>query len=503
MGKLAGKTALLTKRFQLMQSNRRTFIKSLSAASAVVATEGIARPFGAPAYIPNLMKVSPNDKIRIATIGMGIQGNFDTQAALRSPDVELVAVADLYDGRLEHAKTAFGKDKNLFTTRDHREILARPDVDAVLVVTPDHWHDHITIAALKAGKHVYCEKPMVQHLNEGKAVIDAWKKSGKTMQVGSQRISSSAFQEAKRLVQAGEIGTINYIESNNDRFNSIGAWNYSVPPDASTQTVDWDRFLGDAPKHPFDAKRFFRWRNYKDYGTGVAGDLFIHLITGVHFVTNTLGPTRIYSSGNLAYWKDGRDVPDVMTSVMDYPKTDQHDAFQMVLRVNFANAGKISNVTRIIGNEGQIEFSEENLIMTKKKLPAAPGYGGYDSFFTFTEPVQQEFVKQYDALYPPEMRKAEPVKEVKFESPKNEDAHARHFADFFDNVRKGSQGTIEDPVFGFRAAAPVLASNESYFEQKIVHWDPITMTQKDPTPASKPSPKKKPLMPGKSIAKKA
>ena len=503
MGKLPGKTALLTKHSQLMQSNRRTFIKSLSAASAVVATEGIARPFGAPAYIPNLMKVSPNDKIRIATIGMGIQGNFDTQAALRSPDVELVAVADLYDGRLEHAKTAYGKDKNLFTTRDHREILARPDVDAVLVVTPDHWHDHITIAALKAGKHVYCEKPMVQHLNEGKAVIDAWKKSGKTMQVGSQRISSSAFQEAKRLVQAGEIGAINYIESNNDRFNSIGAWNYSVPPDASTQTLDWDRFLGDAPKHPFDAKRFFRWRNYKDYGTGVAGDLFIHLITGVHFVTNTLGPTRIYSSGNLAYWKDGRDVPDVMTSVMDYPKTDQHDAFQMVLRVNFANAGKISNVTRIIGNEGQIEFSEENLIMTKKKLPAAPGYGGYDSFFTFTEPVQQDFVKQYDAKYPPETRKAEPVKEVKFESPKNEDAHARHFADFFDNVRKGSQGTIEDPVFGFRAAAPVLASNESYFEQKIVHWDPITMTQKNPTPVGNPSPKKKPYVPGKSIAKKA
>ena len=168
----------------------------------------------------------------------------------------------------------------------------------------------MTIAALKAGKHVYCEKPMVQHLNEGKAVMDAWKKSGKTMQVGSQRISSAAFQEAKRLVQAGEIGAINYIESNNDRFSAIGAWEYSIPPDASTQTVDWDRFLGDAPKQPFDAKRFFRWRNYRDYGTGVAGDLFIHLITGVHFVTNTMGPTRMYSSGNLAYWKDGRDVPD-------------------------------------------------------------------------------------------------------------------------------------------------------------------------------------------------
>nr|WP_293837235.1 Gfo/Idh/MocA family oxidoreductase [uncultured Arsenicibacter sp.] len=468
-----------------MQSTRRNFIKGVTAASALAATQSMAGPFS---IIRNLKKVSPNDKIRIATIGMGIQGNYDTQAALRNPDVELVAVADLYDGRLEHAKTAFSKD--LFTTRDYREILARKDIDAVLVVTPDHWHDHITIAALKAGKHVYCEKPMVHHINEGKAVIDAWKKSGKTMQVGSQRISSAAFQEAKRLVQAGDIGAINYIESNSDRFNAIGAWNYSIPTDASTQTLDWDRFLGDAPKRPFDATRFFRWRNYRDYGTGVAGDLFVHLITGVHFVTNSMGPNRIYSSGNLAYWKDGRDVPDVMTSVMDYPKSDQHEAFQMVLRVNFANAGKINNMTRIIGNEGQIEFSENGLIMTKKKLPLAPGYGGYDSYFTFTEDVQKEFTKQYDAKFPPETRATEPVKEVKFESPKNDDAHARHFGDFFDNIRKGSQGTIEDPVFGFRAAAPVLACNESYFEKKVVYWDPLTMTQKTGPNTGKPVAKK-------------
>ncbi|GAB3748152.1 Gfo/Idh/MocA family protein [Spirosoma pomorum] len=476
----------------MQSSSRRSFIKTLSAASALVTTERVARPFHdlLPAYIPNLKKASPNDKIRIATIGMGIQGNYDTQAALRNPDIELVGVADLYDGRLTHAKTAFGKDKELFTTRDYREILQRKDVDAVLIVTPDHWHDRITIAALNAGKHVYCEKPMVQNINEGKPVIDAWKKSGKTMQVGSQRISSAAFQEAKRLVQAGEIGAINYIESNSDRFNAIGAWQYSIPPDASPDTLDWDRFLGDAPKHPFDPKRFFRWRNYRDYGTGVAGDLFIHLITGVHFVTGAMGPNRVFASGNLAYWKDGRDVPDVMTSIMDYPKTDQHDAFQMVLRVNFANAGKISNVTRIIGNEGQIEFSENNLILTKKKLPLAPGYGNYDSFFTFSEPVQQEFVKQYDAQYPEESRKAEPAKELRFDAPKDDDAHAKHFADFFTNVRNGSQGTIEDPVFGFRAAAPVLASNLSYFEKRVVNWDPVTMTQKGATSASKPTAKK-------------
>lgn len=452
-----------------MTPSRRNFIKGIGAASALIATESIAKPFN----IIKSLKVSPNDKIRIATIGMGIQGHSDTRAALKSPDVEFVACADLYDGRLAQAKNAFNKD--LFTTRDYREILNRKDIDAVLVVTPDHWHDHITIAALNAGKHVYCEKPMVQHIDEGKAVIDAWKKSGKTMQVGSQRISGAAFIEAKRLVAAGDIGAINYIESNNDRFNSIGAWNYSIPLDASTKTVDWDTFIGDAPKREFDAKRFFRWRNYRDYGTGVAGDLFVHLITGVHFVTGSMGPNRIYSSGSLSYWKDGRDVPDVLVSILDYPESDKHSAFQMVLRVNFANAGSIKNVTRIIGNEGEIQFSDNNLILTKKKLPKAPGYGGYDSLFTFPEETQKAFVADYESKYPEDTRKAEPVKEIKFEAPKGDYAHANHFANFFENIRKGSVGTVEDPVFGFRAAAPVLACNDSYFEGKPVYWDPIAM----------------------------
>jgi len=454
-----------------MNSNRRHFIKSVTAASALIATGSVAKPFS---IIRDLKKISPNDKIRFATIGMGIQGNQDTKAALRgAPEAEFVAAADLYDGRLTHVRETYGKD--IFTTRDYRKILERKDIDAVLVVTPDHWHDHITKASLQAGKHVYCEKPMVQHIDEGKSVIEAWKKSGKTMQIGSQRISSASFKEAKRLFQAGEIGDINYVESNNDRFNSLGAWNYSIPTDASLSTLDWDTFLGDAPKTPFDAKRFFRWRNYKDYGTGVAGDLFVHLITGVHFVTGSLGPERIFSSGELSYWKDGRDVPDVLVSILEYPKTDLHANFQMVLRVNFANAGAIANNTRIIGTEGQIEFTENNLILTKKKLAKAPGYGGYDSFGTFSASEQKEFEKQYNSQYAADTRKADPVKEVRFDAPKEDDAHANHFRDFFENVRKGTLGTVEDPVFGFRAAAPVLACNDSYFKKKIIQWDPVEM----------------------------
>ena len=456
-----------------MESSRRKFIKNVGAASVLLATDSFAKPFN---IIKDLAKISPNDKIRIATIGMGIQGHYDTKSALKTSGVELVAAADLYDGRLIRTKEVFGRD--VFTTRDYREILTRKDIDAVLVVTPDHWHDKITKDSLEAGKSVYCEKPMVQKIDRGRGVIEAWQKSGKTMQVGSQRISGSVFEEAKRLIKAGEVGEINFIESNNDRFNSIGAWNYSIPTDASTETVDWDTFLGTAPKHPFDATRFFRWRNYKDYGTGVGGDLFVHLITGVHYITGSYGPTRILSSGELSYWKDGRDVPDMMVSILDYPKTEQHSQFQMVLRVNFGNAGAIKNNTRIIGTEGQIDLMENALVLSKKKLPKAPGIGGYDSLATFSEEEQKKSQAAYDAKYSADDRKAEPVKEVRFDAPKGEDSHANHFANFFENVRKGSQGTIEDPIFGFRAAAPVLACNDSYFEQKIIHWDPVAMKVK-------------------------
>src|SRR5690606_29334450 len=136
--------------------------------------------------------------------------------------------------------------------------------------------------------------------------------------------SSLGNEKAKELYEAGAIGELNYAEGFWARNSPTGAWQYPIPNDASKETIDWNMFLGDAPKVPFDPVRFFRWRNYRDYGTGVAGDLFVHLFSSLHFIINSKGPTKIQSTGGLRYWKDGREVPDVLLGMFDYPKAESH-----------------------------------------------------------------------------------------------------------------------------------------------------------------------------------
>ena len=413
-----------------------------------------------------------NDNIQIALIGAGGMGSGDAKMASGIPGVKLIAVCDIYDGRLQRAKERWGD--GLFTTRDYREVLARRDIDAVIIATPDHWHKQITVDALGAGKHVYCEKPMVHSIDEGGAVIDAQQKSGKTFQVGSQYVSSLVYQKARELLKSGAIGEINLVEAWLDRNTAIGAWQYSIPPDASTSNIDWDRFLGNAPKRPFEPIRLFRWRNYVDYGTGVAGDLFVHLLSGLHLATGSLGPTRVYATGGQYFWKDGRDVPDLMLALLDYPKTEQHPAFTVSLKVNFESAlPQESFGVKFVGSDGTITTGYSELTLSRHPRETEPGY----TIGTFPKAVQDEFLREYRARYPesrPTADSMRPDKEETFTPPPEADAHTLHHRNFYAAVRAG-RPSIEDAVFGLRAAGPALLTNVSYFERRTCGWDPNTM----------------------------
>jgi predicted dehydrogenase len=241
------------------QTSRRQFLNQIGATSLVVASSPLsslaARAKAEERILHYEKRVSANDTIRLGVIGYGVQGHFDLDTALKVPGVELAGICDLYTGRIQNAKEKFGNE--LYTTRNYKELLDQKNIDAVIVATTDVWHARITLDALAKGKHVYCEKPMVYKISEGHPVIAAAKKSGKVLQVGSQRVSSIGYAKAKELLAAGEIGTLNMVNAVYDRQSSIGAWEYTIPKDADANTTDWNRFIEATDKMAFDAKKFF------------------------------------------------------------------------------------------------------------------------------------------------------------------------------------------------------------------------------------------------------
>jgi len=417
-------------------------------------------------------KISSNDKIRLAVIGFGIQGHGDLATALKVPGVELAGVCDLYTGRLLNAKETYGDQ--IFTTKNYHEVLDRSDVDAIIIATSDHWHARITKEALKKGKAIYCEKPMVHKISEGLDVVQAHQASKKVMQVGSQRVSSIGYAKARELYQSGEIGKLNMVNAVYDRQSAIGAWEYTMPNDASPETVDWNRYIEAMNKIPFDPKKFFWWRNYRDFGTGVAGDLFVHLLSGTHVITGSKGPVKIFSSGQLSYWKDGRDVPDVMTGILQYPETPEHPAFQLTLQVNFVSGTGGQESIKLVGEEGVMEMKGSNVSIHHSIMPKAPGFGGYDAVFTYPKAMQDALTQSYNQKYSDDDKKRPTKPDVDFKAPAGYSDHLDHFTNFFDAIRSGKP-IVEDAAFGFRAAAPCLACNDSYFEKKIINWDPVNM----------------------------
>ena len=447
----------------MQEINRRSFLK---AAGTVTAETLLAPRIHALATAQNepSQPVAANDHIQIALIGAGGQGMGDTKTAVEVPGVKLVAVADCYDGRLAHSKELWGSD--IFTTRDYREILERKDIDAVIIGTPDHWHKQASVDAMKAGKDVYCEKPMIHLYSDGPEMIETARTTNRIIQIGSQRVSSVIYAKAKELLASGAIGQLNMVTARWDRNSAMGAWDYTVPLDASTETCDWPRFLGTAPKIPFNAEHFFQWRKWKAYGSGVAGDLFVHLFSGTHFITGSHGPTRAMATGGLRFWKDGRDVPDVMLGLFDY-----REGFNLSLRVNFVDGGEESEGLIFTGSEGTMEIAGNTVSVSRVPREKSPGY----TIGTFTEAMQKQILAEYNQKYPTvPFEGAPPVGYEKYVAPHGYSDSYDHFKNFFHAVRS-RQPVVEDAVFGYRAAGAALLGNLSMDRGAIMHWDPDAM----------------------------
>lgn len=438
--------------------NRRTFLEigGKTALAGAAAKYTVLRPETSSASATR----SANDTIRFALIGAGVRGSQLLQASLNVPNVECVAVSDLWDGRLQAAQEYAGK--TLFTTRNFQEVLQRKDVDAVIVAVTDHQHCRVVTAACEAGKDVYCEKPMSHTVEQGFEMVDAAQKNKRIMQVGSQRVSSILYAKAREIYASGALGEVFAVDAYTDRDSASGAWVYPIPPDANEQTIDWNTFLIGAPKIPFDAVRFFRWRGYRAYGEGMPGDLYVHLLSGIYFIAGiNMVPSRAYSTGGLFRWKNaGRDQPDVMTTLYDFPN----------LRVSVhcnsnSNAGE---KTTFYGTNGTLQIDDTKLTVTP--YVTTPGPERY-STIGWPAKLRNEYTANWYATHPRPEVSAYKIEEGEiYATPEHYDQVVDHEAHFFQSVRTRTS-PVENEEFGNHTAIACHMANASYFNQNVAVWD--------------------------------
>src|ERR1700675_2583342 len=362
--------------------SRRQFLqKSAGVSGAFVATRTF---FLDPETIPFPSEaVAASDRVRFGIIGIGMQGSGLLTNAIQLPGVECVAACDLYDGRHALAKKIAGS--NVTTTRRNQELLANKDIDCIVAAVPDHWHRQVVVDTVRAGKDIYCEKPMSHTAAEGVAMVAAAQKTGKIVQIGSQRVSSVICGKAKEMLAQGMIGKLNLVEGSLGRNDPTGAWEYPPPPDLSPQTLDWDTWQGTVPKRPFDPKIFARWRCWKEYGTGVAGDLLVHLISGMQYVLGiNQPPKRTMAMGGILRWKDGRNMPDVHASLFEYGEVP------MYMRLNLGT--ETPEIYRFQGSKGILELTEFTLTYTPQAgVDTSPSYYA----FSFPKALREEYLKKW------------------------------------------------------------------------------------------------------------
>jgi predicted dehydrogenase len=451
--------------------SRRKFLnRTAVAAGALAVTNSIflRDPRLEAAPYPN---VPPSDRLRFGIIGIGMEGSGVLSNAVQLPGVECVAACDLYDGRHTLAREITSKP-NLPATRHYQELLDNKDIDCILAAVPDHWHKQVVVDSVHAGKPIYCEKPMSHSAADGVEMVKAGKATGRIIQIGSQRVSSVICGKAKELLAKGIIGDLTLVEGSLGRNDPTGAWEYPPPPDLSLQNFDWDTWQGTAPKRAWDPntspKYFARWRCWKEYGTGVAGDLLVHLVSGMMYMLSfNEPPKRAMCSGGILRFKDGRNMPDVQATLFEYGAI----AAPVYLRLNLG--GESPEIYRFYGSKGILEVTEHGIAYSPQTgEDQSPSY--YAS--GFPKDLREQYFKQWHEEHDPPAGK-EPALEGFNYTGISWDELKPHLWTFFQAVRSNGSVT-EDVVFGHNAALACHMANESYFRHSPTTWDAASGTIK-------------------------
>ena len=444
--------------------SRRDFLAmTASAAGAGIAAKTILLD-PTPAWaMPQA--VAPSDRVRFGMIGIGMQGNGLMANSIQLPGIECIAACDLYDGRHDLARE-IANSQTLPVTRRYQDLLDNKQIDCVIAAVPDHWHKQIVVDALSAGKDVYCEKPMSHSPSDGVAMVSAQKKTGRIVQVGSQRVSSALLTKARELVHDGLLGDLMMVEGVLGRNDPNGAWEYPPPPDLSTANLDWNTWQGSVPKVPFNPYIFARWRCWKEYGTGVAGDLLVHLMSGALYLLGlNEPPKRAMAMGGILRWKDGRNMPDVHNTIFEYGN------ISIVMRLNLGT--EIPEGYRFMGSKGLLEVSPDHLTFTSQ-----PGKDEAPSWYvgSFPKPLRDAYYAKWHADHDMQLAREQVVESTVYKGANYNDVKP-HLWNFFRSV-KTRQPVMEDAVFGHHAALACHMANASYFNKSAVYWDEQSQTIK-------------------------
>jgi predicted dehydrogenase len=410
---------------------RREFLKGAAAVTAAPSLLAASRVLGA------------NNRINVGFVGCGGRMNthidYLVKRAKERGDVQPIAVCDIYDKRKQQARERAGVAPNS-VHHDFRELCARKDLDAIVIASPDHWHHGHAMAALRAGKDVYLEKPFTYTIDEAREIAEFVKSNKRILQVGSQYASFDHFHKAQKAIKDGLIGQVVWATAGYGRNANKegGEWNYVIDKDASDKNIDWPAFLGRAPKRAFDAERYFRWRKYWDYSGGIATDLFYHALAPIVMVTGQMFPTHVTASGGIFVQKD-REVPDTFLMNVDYNR--------FTVNLSCSVASGAAPLVAINGTEGRIVVAHNGEDFSHTAIEILP---------------DREYRKEFKAKTGDEKLLVEC-------KPNLRGAHP-HLENFLDSVRSRQEPNLGAEL-GYYVMAAIRMGVDAYRQQAMIHWD--------------------------------